>query len=182
MTYPNRVNRLFGATILLIGWVALGTAGVPLGTHFAPAPAHAQSGYGSPPAPAQEPVASLPDIEHEVMCPVCGTLLEQAGEAPQANDERNFIRDLIAQGESKEEILDALVDEFGEEVLAVPDNEGFDLAAWLVPGLAVALGGVAILVGLRRWRRETSAAPADAGALSEEDAERLDSDLERYDP
>ena len=144
-----------------------------------PAAAPAQD-YGEPTPPAQPPQTSLPDVEDEVMCPVCGTLLELASESPQALDERNFIRDLIAQGYSKEEIKDALVDEYGEEVLAVPDDEGFDLAAWVIPGLAVIIGAIAIFIGLRRWRRD-GAPSGDAEALSDEDAKRLDSDIARYD-
>ena len=58
------------------------------------------------------PQASLPDIEDEVMCPVCGTPLNTA-ESPQASRERAFIRDLIAKGATKEQIKAALVDEFG---------------------------------------------------------------------
>ena len=132
-----------------------------------------------------EPQASLPDIEDEVMCPVCGTLLELASEAPQAQRERAFIRDLIVQGYTKDEIKDALVAEYGEEVLATPDNEGFDLAAWIVPALALLGGGVAIAVGLRRWRRDGGDGPdgrAEVSApLGQSDADRLDADLARYD-
>ena len=100
-----------------------------------------------------EPQTSLPDIEDEVMCVVCGVTLELATEAPQAIQEREFIRDLIAEGLTKDEIKDRLVDEFGSEVLAIPEDSGFDLAAWLVPGVAIVLAGGAIFVGLRRWRR-----------------------------
>jgi cytochrome c-type biogenesis protein CcmH/NrfF len=135
---------------------------------------------------AQEPQTSLADIEDEVMCPVCGVTLELATEAPQAIQEREFIRERVAAGESKEEIKDALVAEFGPEVLAVPEAEGFDLAAWLVPGIAIAIAAVAILFALRRWRRDADQSgdgPAEppAAALSDEDAERLDADLARYD-
>src|SRR5688500_5918237 len=132
-------------------------------------------------AQAPEPKTSLPDIEDEVMCPVCGTTLELASESPQAIREREFIRHQIAEGRTKEEIKDALVAEFGEEVLATPDDEGFDLLAWLVPGVAIGAAAAAILVGLRRWRgrtRELGVAPAELG---DEDAARLDADLRRYD-
>ena len=107
----------------------------------------------APPALAQEPQTTLPDVEDEVMCPVCGTTLELASDSQQAIREREFIRGLIADGRSKEEIKDALVAEFGDEVLALPDDEGFDLAAWLVPGLAIVAAAIAIFVALRRWRR-----------------------------
>lgn len=135
------------------------------------------------PAQAPEPKTSLPDIEDEVMCPICGVPLEHAIDAPQAQQERKFIRELIAQGLTKDEIKDRLVAEFGEEVLAIPDDEGFDLAAWLVPGAAMIAAAVAIFIGLRRWRRQ---GPGDdpqpaAAALKGEDAERLEKDLARYD-
>jgi cytochrome c-type biogenesis protein CcmH len=134
------------------------------------------------PAAAQDPETSLPDIEDEVMCPVCGVTLELATEAPQAEQMRGFIRERIDQGQSKEEIKDALVAEFGDEVLAIPEAEGFDLAAWLVPGAAIVLAAGAIFVGLRRWRRGDggSGGPPDDERLSDRDAERLDSDLARY--
>ena len=140
-----------------------------------PLPAAAQS------APSSEPKTTLPDIEDEVMCPVCGTTLELASENKQANDQRDYIRGLIAEGRTKDEIKDALVAEFGEEVLATPGTEGFDLAAWLVPGLAIVAAGVAIFVGLRRWRARGSTEPPFAGTEgSAEEKRRLDADLERY--
>lgn len=138
------------------------------------------------PAGAQiEPRTTLPDIEDEVMCPVCGTTLELASEAPQANRQRELIRGLIAQGMTKDEVKDELVAEYGPEILAVPDTEGFDLVAWLAPGGAIVAGGVAIVVGLRRWRRDAAADREAAGtepAMSAADTERLDADLRRYEP
>jgi cytochrome c-type biogenesis protein CcmH len=53
----------------------------------------------------------------------------------------------IAEGLDKEQIKDALVAEYGPEVLAIPETEGFDLAAWLVPGAAIVVAAVAIFVG-----------------------------------
>ncbi len=101
-----------------------------------------------------EPQTTLPDVEDEVMCPVCGTTLELASDSPQAIDEREKIRELIAQGLTKEEIKDELVAEFGPEVLAEPSKEGFDLAAWLVPGIAVLAGRRGRVRGLAplAWR------------------------------
>ena len=136
---------------------------------------------------AQEPQTSLPDIEDEVMCPICGVTLELATEAPQAIQERQFIRERIAEGQTKDEIKDALVAEFGPEVLAVPEAAGFDLAAWLVPGAVIVAAGGAIFVGLRRWRREGGGPGGDdpaeppADELDPEDSRRLDADLARYD-
>lgn len=129
-------------------------------------------------APAA-PKATLSDIEDEVMCPVCGTSLGLATEAPQAERQRAFIQRLIADCKSKDEVKAALVEEFGDEVLALPDDDGFEIAAYLIP-LAVLLGaGGAIAVGVRRWRKRP-AAPAGASTTATE-SKRLDEDLSRYD-
>jgi cytochrome c-type biogenesis protein CcmH/NrfF len=103
-------------------------------------------------AAAPEPKTTLPDVEDEVMCPICGTALNLSG-APQADRERAFIRRQIAAGKTKEEIKDALVAQYGTEVLAEPRKSGFELTAWLVPVAA-------ILVAAGRIRqRRGSAAP-----------------------
>ena len=123
--------------------------------------------------------SALPDIEDEVMCPVCGTTLELAN-GPQADRQRALIRRLDSEGRSKEEIKDALVAEYGEDVLAEPDTSGFDLTAWLLPGigLAVALGALT-LAALRLRRRSGKPAP-DEPDLDPGDVRRLDEDLARY--
>jgi cytochrome c-type biogenesis protein CcmH len=137
------------------------------------------------PAFAAEPQASLADIEDEVMCVVCGVPLEHALDAPQAIQERDLIRELIAQGLTKEQIKNRLVAEYGEEVLATPSDSGFDLAAWLVPGAAIVAAAVAIALALRRWRRRggdggSAEPPGGEPALTEAESERLDQDLARY--
>jgi cytochrome c-type biogenesis protein CcmH len=133
-------------------------------------------------AAADEPSASLPDIEDEVMCPICGTALNLS-EAPQADRQREFIRRRIDEGMSKEEIKDALVAEYGRDVLATPATSGFDLTAWVVPAAAILFAGGALAVGIGRWRRAGggSAPPASADGPDAGERERLDADLNRYD-
>jgi cytochrome c-type biogenesis protein CcmH len=137
-----------------------------------------------------EPPASLTEIEGEVMCPVCGTLLELA-ESPQAQREKAFIARLIAEGHSKAEVKQALVAQYGDEVLALPKGSGFTLSAYLVPIVAFLVALVALALGVVRWRRAgrsrddsggngNGAAPGPA-APSGEESERLDADLARYD-
>jgi cytochrome c-type biogenesis protein CcmH len=132
------------------------------------------------PAAAMAQRASLPDIEDEVMCAQCGTPLN-ASDSPVADDERAFIRKLIAQGRTKEQIKSALVAEYGEEILALPDDEGFDLAAYLVPALLALLAAAGVAVAARRWRRSPRSAPAPATELNPDDARRLERDLAAYD-
>jgi cytochrome c-type biogenesis protein CcmH len=135
------------------------------------------------------PRTSLGDIEDEVMCPICGTPLGLASEAPQAQQQRAFIEEQIADCRSKEEIKRALVAQFGEGVLALPGDESGDddlgdVLVYLIPALAilVALGGIAFAVV--RWRgaadRGANGRPGDP-AVAGSDSARLDADLERYD-
>jgi cytochrome c-type biogenesis protein CcmH len=136
------------------------------------------------PAFAAPQRASLPDIEDEVMCPTCGVPLALAF-SPQAERERQFIRDQIDQGRTKEQIKNALVAEFGAEVLALPDtgDSSFNWAAYLVPVAVVLIAAVAIAIALRRWR--TRSLPAHDGPspadLSPAEQARLEQDLTRYD-
>jgi cytochrome c-type biogenesis protein CcmH len=137
-----------------------------------------------PAAAAQCPKTTLADVEDEVMCPVCGTPLGLATEAPQAERERALIERLIAECQSKEQIKDRLVAEFGDEVLSLPDDEGFDLAAWIVPGLVILVAGGVVAVAAVRWRRARDAAadaprPPGAGTGAADSA--LNADLDRYD-
>jgi cytochrome c-type biogenesis protein CcmH len=133
---------------------------------------------------AGPPQASFNDIEDEVMCTSCNVALNIA-ESPQADREREEIRRLIAQGLTKAQIKDRLVETYGPNVLAEPKSDGFNLAAYLVPVLLVLAlaGGAALLVP--RWRRERdSGAMVDddaVPALDPVDARRLDEDLARYD-
>jgi len=127
------------------------------------------------------PQTSITDLEDEVMCPVCGTLLELA-ESPQAQRQRALIRRLIAEGREKQEIKDALVSQYGDEVLALPGDSGFDLTAYLVPAIAFVVAVLALALGVRRWRGAGGdPPPPGAGPPKGEDAERLDADLARYD-
>ena len=129
------------------------------------------------------PSTTLADVEDEVMCPVCGTPLGLATEAPQAQQERAFIERLIADCRSKGEVKRALVAQFGERVLALPgdaegDDDLGDVLVYVVPalGLLLALGGIGLAVV--RWRgrsgRSQRATPRTA------DSGRLDADMERY--
>ncbi|MGN6203229.1 MAG: cytochrome c-type biogenesis protein [Solirubrobacterales bacterium] len=126
--------------------------------------------------------ASLTEIEKQVMCPVCGTLLQLA-ESPQAQREKAFIQRLIAEGKTEAQIKDALVAEYGEEVLALPQDSGFSLSAYVVPIVAFLVAAVALAFGVLRWRRAGNSGrdgPTAAGPKGD-DAERLDADLARYD-
>ena len=126
------------------------------------------------------PRASLPDIEDEVMCVECKTALNVSTSAV-AEQERDFIRRQIALGKTKQEVKDALVEQFGQGVLATPEEKGFDLAAYLVPLVLGLLALAALAVAARRFRRRPDEAAAESEPLADDDARRLDAELAAYD-
>lgn len=124
------------------------------------------------------PRASLPDIEDEVMCLQCGVPLNVAEDAPSATRERAFIRSMIARCETKQQIKDQLVAQFGSRILAQPSSS----TAWLVPVIAFVAGALAVGYGAWEWRRRrVRASAAPAATLSSSDSARLEADLDRYD-
>jgi cytochrome c-type biogenesis protein CcmH len=141
------------------------------------------------PAVGAGPRTTLPDVEDEVMCVVCGTPLNLA-QAPQADRERVFIQRLIDRGLTKDEIKRQLEDQYGPSVLALPKDSGFDAAAYVVPLAAVGLALLALALTVPRWRRSRSAHPdgdevggeAEVGPAEPTPAEarRLDEELARF--
>ena len=127
------------------------------------------------------PKTTLGDIEDEVMCPVCGTPLGLASEAPQAQRERAYIERLIAQCKTKDEVKQALVAEFGDSVLALPGDQGDDdlgdVLVYVVPAVGILLAAVGIAFAVLRWRRPERPGRTLAGA----EGTRLEDDMERYD-
>jgi cytochrome c-type biogenesis protein CcmH len=130
-----------------------------------------------------KPLTSLPVIERQVMCVTCKIPLNVA-QSPQANKEREYIQQLIDQGNSESQIKTALVSQYGPAVLGLPSAHGFDLTVYLVP-LAVVLALLAVLFTLLpSWRRHARAAAtrrAPASTLTASDAARLESDIARFD-
>jgi cytochrome c-type biogenesis protein CcmH len=122
---------------------------------------------------------TLADLEGEVMCPVCSTTLDQS-DSPIARRMKADISRRIAAGESKQEIKDALVAEFGQKILAAPPKKGFNLLAWLLP-IFLLLGG-AIVLGVLAWRWSHTREPGPPAAqLSPALERRVDEEIARYD-
>ena len=80
------------------------------------------------------------DVEDEVMCPICGTLLELS-DSPQARREKAFIAEMIAAGKSKAEIA-AIFERFHDLVTGGASADPGDLAA---------LGKLEVLAGVREF-------------------------------
>jgi cytochrome c-type biogenesis protein CcmH len=105
-----------------------------------------------PTAFASEQHPTQAELEGELVCPTCHTTLDQSN-APVALRMKQFVRARIAAGDTKSEIKDQLVAQFGKGVLAAPEQSGFDLLAWVLP-IAGLLAGAGVLTVLAwRWTR-----------------------------
>lgn len=120
------------------------------------------------------------DLEAELVCPVCETTLDQSN-APVAERMKAFIRVRIAAGDSEQEIKDALVAEFGTEVLAEPPGGGFGLLAWLLPLGALVLGAIAVAFVIRAWSRRAPPRDPTTEQLDPELDRLVDEELARFD-
>jgi cytochrome c-type biogenesis protein CcmH len=105
-----------------------------------------------PTAFASEQHPTQAELEGELVCPTCHTTLDQSNAAV-ALRMKQFVRSRIAAGDTKSEIKDQLVAQFGKGVLAAPERSGFDLLAWVLP-IAGLLAGAGVLTVLAwRWTR-----------------------------
>jgi cytochrome c-type biogenesis protein CcmH/NrfF len=134
------------------------------------------------PALASEAHPTLEELEGEVMCPTCHTTLDRS-DSPIAERIEAFIQRRIDAGDTKSQIKDKLVANFGEGILAAPPKSGFGLLAWLLPIGGGILAAVAIGYGAWKWSsgREPEAAVAAGPPLDPELERRLDAELRAYD-
>jgi len=130
------------------------------------------------------PRASLTDIENDVMCVSCHESLAVA-QSPQAFAERNFISQLIAQGQTKQQIERALVAQYGPAVLGKPPAQGFNLTVYVLPPALLVAGLTVLAITLPRWRAKARSRASEGRtatpAIADADARRLADDLARFD-
>jgi cytochrome c-type biogenesis protein CcmH len=134
-------------------------------------------------AATPSPRTSLTAVEQDVMCPSCREPLAVA-QSPQANAERAYIRNLIADGLTKQQIEQNLVGQYGTDVLGRPPASGFNLTVYILPPAVVAAGLAILAVTLPRWRRRTRAAQSQsvpaAPAFDPTEAARLEQELSQF--
>jgi len=89
---------------------------------------------------------------------------------------RAQIESMIAKGESGSQIIGFYRAKFGEKVLSAPTTEGFNILAWVMPFVAVVLGGALIFCTTNRWHDlPAKSSPTRAKA----DTSQFDSELKR---
>jgi cytochrome c-type biogenesis protein CcmH len=136
----------------------------------------------APPASAVQPDEILSDpalesraraLSRDLRCMVCQNQSIDDSDAPLARDLRLLVRDRLKAGDSDRQVIDFLVDRYGEFVLLKPRVAWHTAALWATPLVVLAVGVFTLL----RLRRRTAAAPV--AGLTPEEERRLEKLLDR---
>jgi cytochrome c-type biogenesis protein CcmH len=136
-------------------------------------------------APQQSPAwdeAQAQAIDRSIMCPVCPAETIDQAQVPIARQMRQLVRQKLAAGESREQVLEFFAQRYGRDIVAFPPKSGFNLVAWLFPvvgiGALLVAGGL-VLRSMAARRATEPPAPLLADAALEPYLSRVDQDLDR---
>lgn len=101
------------------------------------------------------------DVSSLLRCPVCQGMSVADSPAEMAVNMKAQVHELLARGYTEEQILKYFELSYGQFVLLEPKFEGVTSMVWLLPGFALLIGGVILVVKLRRLE---AAPPAPAAA------------------
>ena len=107
------------------------------------------------------PLADNPQVEArlktlavELRCLVCQNQTLADSNAPLAEDLRREVREMIAKDMSDREIIDFLVQRYGDFVLYRPPWKASTTLLWLGPFLLLIAGATALVLALRRRQKK----------------------------
>lgn len=112
------------------------------------------------------------ELTMQLRCPKCQNNSIADSNSMIASDMRQKVYELMQQGQTKEQVVDYMVDRYGYFVTYEPPITPFTVLLWLLPALFLAMGSWVII---RRARRIRSAKEP----MSEQDKKRLQTLLER---
>ncbi len=115
-------------------------------------------------------------ISKELRCLVCQNQSIDDSDAPLARDLRVMVRERLQAGESNEEVMNFVVDRYGDFVLLRPPVKASTLVLWLSPVAALIVG---IFLLLTWFRKQKQFVPVQAKPLSDEEKKKLQAAFKR---
>ena len=115
--------------------------------------------------------ARFRELTQELRCPKCQNQDIADSNAPIATDLRREIYRMLGEGKSNQQIIDFMVDRYGDFVRYKPALTGKTAVLWFGP-LALLVGGV-VLIGVIVGRRRRVSQAEGADSLSAEERQRL---------
>lgn len=206
MKYISVVRPLFFSPAKLpMFWIAL-FAAVTLLCFSAVQVAHAQDAQDATATPQEEVSTSPADappavaagtvsadqidvVAKQLWCPLCSGVRLDACELKACSQMKEVIGEKLAQGVDVQTIKNYFVAQYGPQVLGEPPMEGFNWLAWVLPVVAVIVGGVFVYSRTRKMVRtaptdaatQGAGAPGQGAASADEYAQKLDEELKHYD-
>ena len=110
------------------------------------------------------------ELSVQIRCLVCQNQSIDDSDAQLARDLRVLVREQLLEGKSDSQILDFLVERYGEFVLLKPRFGGHTLALWGFPIVILLVGG---FVAFRVFAKRPNVAAASS-SLSEDEKKALD--------
>ena len=111
------------------------------------------------------------ELSKGLRCLVCQNESIDESNADLARELRLVVRERLVAGDSDEEVVDYLVERYGEFVLLRPRTDGWNIVLWL-SGPALFL--VALGIGLAYVRGRSTATATTEDALSDDEKKRLE--------
>jgi cytochrome c-type biogenesis protein CcmH len=93
----------------------------------------------------------------ELRCTVCQNQSLADSDAPLAQDLREEIHEMMLAGRSDGEIKAFLTERYGDFVLYRPPMQGNTLVLWVVPGVLLLVGALAVFFVVRSYNRRLPA-------------------------
>ncbi len=129
---------------------------------------------------AQEPTLDeVNDVAKELNCPTCQSLNLADCRTQTCDQWRTQIKDLLAGGMSKQEVLDWYISRYGEEVLQEPPTHGVGLYVWMLPVIGLVAGAGWLTFILKKWSAGRQAEAAAPVAVESPDADAEDDYLKQ---
>lgn len=123
----------------------------------------------------------MDNLENALMCNCkdnCGKVLINCT-CDHSKKMRKELKEQLDTGLTVKQIVQVYVNEHGETILSAPTKSGFNLSAWVMPFVALVVGGVGVRKVMRSWIKPAKASP-DAGDAPSEPAEKKDEPSSEY--
>lgn len=98
-------------------------------------------------------------LASELRCPVCQGESIQDSPSELALQMRGLIKDQLRSGKTPDDVRAYFVDKYGEWILLSPKAEGLNLIVYIVPVIALLVGGLVVWRTVRRWTTAPQAQP-----------------------
>lgn len=134
----------------------------------------------------QRPVseAEVNAIAHELITPCCWSQTADVHRSEAAQEIKDYIRSALQKGHSKDQIIAAFVEAYGERILAKPTASGFNILVYILPAVAFLIGAFIVWRYLRRvqpLKINAPVKPAKSAAATERYEARFERELADFD-